>query len=236
MKLGHIFLSYMLIFLLLPINSPAMTDLPVQSCLFEDEWNKLFSKKGITVYSQTTSYSNILAFKAAGILKAPIEQVMEVLRKVEISEQWMPDIKQKITVKEVSDLEAITYSVNKMPWPFADREMLLRNKLRLDREKKYLVVDVYSVDYNAYPVNKKNVRAHIHCGQTLIRPAGRVKTEVELIIFLDPKGYIPTWLANIAQKSLPYNFLRALEEKASTTNFELRPTFQKMLNDLIALP
>ena len=68
-----------------------------------------------------------------------------------------------------------------------------------------------------------------------MRPVGEEETEIELILFVDPRGHIPTWLVNMAQKSMPYNFLRALEEKASQTNYELRPSFKKMLDQLLAL-
>ena len=60
---------------------------------------------------------------------------MEVLRKVEIAKDWMPDTEVKYTVKELSDFEAITYGINKLPWPFSCRELVLHNKLRLDRQK-----------------------------------------------------------------------------------------------------
>ena len=56
-----------------------------------------------------------------------------------------------------------------------------------------------------------------------------------MILFVDPKGYIPARLVNIFQKSLPYNFLKALEEKAATTSYPLRPSYRKLLNDLKAI-
>ena len=105
----------------------------------------------------------------------------------------------------------------------------------LDREKKYLVIDIHSVDFETNPIKEDRIRANMYCGQTLMRPVGKGETEIELILFVDPRGHIPTWLVNMAQKSMPYNFLRALEEKASRTNYELRPSFKKMLDQLIIL-
>ena len=160
---------------------------------------------------------------------------MEVLRKVEIAKEWIPDIDTKITVKDFSDLEAITYSVNILPWPFADRSLVPHNKLRLDREKKYLVIDIHSVDFETNPIKADGVRANMYCGQTLLRPVGKGETEIELILFVDPRGHIPAWLVNMFQKSMPYNFLRALEEKAGRTNYKLRPPFKKMLDQLFVL-
>ncbi|MBW2192213.1 MAG: hypothetical protein JRF27_00320, partial [Deltaproteobacteria bacterium] len=185
--------------------------------------------------SQKALDSDVLALKANGILKAPIDQVIEVLRKVEISKEWIPHIDSKISVKELSDLEAVTYSVNVLPWPFADRSLLVHNRLRLDNVRKSLVVEIYSVDSETIHIKEEHVRAVMYCGQMLIRPANMEQTEIEFILFLDPRGHIPTWLVNMAQKSMPYDFLMALEKKAGQTSYELRPSFKKMLDQLLAL-
>jgi hypothetical protein len=213
----------------------AQDSLPDRLCITADRWEQIHQQGGITVYAQKVPVSEVLAFRATAVLHAPVEQVMEVLRRVDITGEWMPDISVKYTVKEWSDFKAITYSINLMPWPFADRELLLMNRLRLDPVRKYLVVEVYSVESvgdEKIPVAKGNVRAHMYCGETMIRPGREGNTEVEMILFIDPKGFIPAWLVNIFQKSLPYNFLKALEEKAATTDYPLRPSYQKLLSDL----
>jgi hypothetical protein len=217
------------------IAAHAQDSLAARLCIVAENWKTIFQDGGITVYSQKVPVSDVLAFRAAAVLDAPVEQVMEVLRRVEITDEWMPDIQTKYSVVERSDFEAITYSINDLPWPFADRELVLLNRLRLDRLRKYLVVDVYSVDLGDVPVGKGNVRAHMYCGETKVRPAGEDRTEVDLILFVDPKGFIPAWLVNLFQKKLPYNFLKALEQKAATTSYPLRPSFQPMLAELRSL-
>ena len=235
MKVGWLLLLIIFIFLTLPIANLASNHPSVQHCLVQNNWKILFNKNGLSVYSQKAVDSDVSALKATGILKAPIDQVMEVLRKVEISREWIPHIDKKISIRDFSDLEAITYSVNRLPWPFADRSLLLHNKIRLDKENKYLVVDMNSVDSETNPVQEDNIRSSLYCGQLIMRPAGIGQTEIELILFVDPKGHIPTWLVNMSQKTMPYEFLKALEEKASRTNYELRPSFKEMLDQLFAL-
>jgi len=214
------------------IGTAMTADPPGQFCIVSGGWNKLYTDQGITVYAQRTQKSKVLAFRAEGILNAPIDQIMEVLRRVEIADEWMPDADGKYVLKEVSDTEAITYSVNRVPFPFADRELVLLNKLRLDRERQFLVLDIYSVDYPSMPVKKGMVRARMYCGEMRLRPAGKSQTEVALQLYVDPQGAIPGWIVNMFQKRLPYNFLRALEKKAGTTNYELRPVYRQILNEL----
>ena len=234
MKIGRVFLVFLLMSMPATV-AQAQDNLAAQLCIVAENWKTIFQDGGITVYSQRVPVSDVLAFRAAAVLDAPVEQVMEVLRRVEITDEWMPDIRLKYSVEERSDFEAITFSVNEMPWPFADRELVLLNRLRLDRIRKYLVVDVYSIDYGAVPVEKGNVRAHMYCGETKVRPAGEGRTEVDLILFVDPKGFIPAWMVNLFQKKLPYNFLKALERKAATSSYPLRPSFQPVLAELKSL-
>ncbi|MFH1982294.1 MAG: START domain-containing protein [Pseudomonadota bacterium] len=196
-------------------------------------WTETFREKGLTVYAMKTADSGVMAFRATGVLAAPIDQIMEVLRKVEIAGQWMPDVVDKITIDNISDLEAVTYSINKLPWPFAGRELILKNALRLDADNRFLVVDIYSVERKDIPQKEGAVRAVMHCGQTRLRPAGSGRTEMDIILFVDPKGAIPTWLVNIAQRRMPYDFLRALEKKAAATHYPLRPAFRSLLERLV---
>jgi START domain len=231
MRILSLILIQIVIAAAMPVPGPAMEMLPQA----DGRWTKIFSRSGIAVYSRETGDSDILTFRAVGVLQARIEQVMEVLRKVEISREWMPDVAERHTLKDYSDLHAITYSINPLPWPFADREMVLRNRLHLDRENKFLVLDTHSVDQSGAPRKTGVVRARLHSGRTLFRPVGPEQTAIDLNVLVDPGGRIPVWLTNLTQKNMPYDFLRALEKKAARTDYPLRPAFQAMLNDLLAL-
>ena len=235
MKITRILIFIIFISLTLPVASLPADDSLGGYCVILNEWEHLYTQDNITVYSQKVPDSDIVALKAVGILKAPMDQVVEVLRKVEISKEWVPHIEKKFAVQEFSDTESITYSVNMLPWPFSDRSLLLYNKLRFDKEKNHLVIDIQSVEPEKIPIKEDNVRAKMHCGQMIIRPANTVQTDIQLVVFVDPKGHIPAWLVNLSQKRLPYDFLKALEKKAGGTHFELRPTFKEMFDQLFGL-
>ena len=232
MKRMHILILAMVLWIIVTPGFSSAESLLERYCIIAERWEEIFRRGNITVYSQGVPDSDVLAFRAVGRLDAPVEQVMEVLRRLEITGEWMPDVKAKFALKEFSDFQAVTYSVNDLPWPFADREMVLFNELRIDPVRKYLVVEVYSVDFNAYPTARGNVRAQMHCGETRLRPAPDGRTDIELILYVDPMGFIPAWLVNLSQKKLPYNFLHALEKKARQTEYTLRPSYRKLLDKL----
>lgn len=193
------------------------------------KWEKIFDEKWITIYSQEVPKSDYLAFKAVTELKAPIDQVMEVLRQVENNVKWAPGLTEKYTLREISANEAYTYSVNEMPWPLNDRELVLHNKLYYDKKRNGLICDSYSVRSKDRPVAKKKVRAMMN-GYMFIRYGKDKKhTYMEFSIIATPGGNIPQWLANWVQKDIPYDFLKSLEKRARKTKHKLRPSFKELL-------
>lgn len=222
---------FFLIILICPKVSFTMEDYSSFSIDVNDSRWKIVNKKSkINVYSMEFENSDVLAFKAHGILNANVGKIMEALRNVEDSVKWMPNLKEKVTVRNVSDLEAITYSVNNIPFPFRDRDMVLRNVLSIDEKRKLLVVNSYSVQADKRPPHKKRVRAQMRLGQTLLIPIDENRTEVYLMVQVDPMGNIPTWIVNFVQKSIPRAFLKSVEKRASEISTPTRQVFLDMIN------
>jgi hypothetical protein len=203
--------------------------------LYEDNlWRVDRKDEGFTIYTREMPGSNILGFKAEGELNAPVEDVMAHLRDIERSGEWTPDLLYKSTLKEVSDLEAITYSVTSMPWPVLSRDYVLHNKLFLHKERKLLFVISKSIDWEPIPkVGKKRlIRATIGYSNIGIRPAGAGRTYIEWTVFGDPRGSIPTFLVNFFQKKMAVGFFQALEKRSREVKIPLRPGLVQMLRDL----
>ena len=156
-------LAFWIVFL---VSAPLIADdITSHKHSMRGDWREIFARPGITVYSQKLPKSGLLAFRADALLEAPVGQVMEVLRRVDITDEWMPDTREKYILQVNSDLDVITYSLNHVPFPFADRELVLRNHVHLDKDRKYLVLDIYSVEFDGQPVKKGAVRSHMQCGE-----------------------------------------------------------------------
>ncbi|WP_044557541.1 START domain-containing protein [Halobacteriovorax marinus] len=199
-----------------------------------DGWEKIYTKSGVVVYSQKSKHSSLVGFRAEAILEAPLENILATLRDVEGTISWAPNMIEKSTLKEISDVKAITYSNNDLPWPAADRDMIQMNELRLDKEKKELIVDTYSVDYENYPVPKDVVRAHMTFG-TLAFKRAQNNSSVQMTLLVDPRGSLPIWLVNMLQKRLPFQFLKALEAQSKISKAPLRPGIKVLLDQLDGL-
>lgn len=197
-------------------------------------WKVEIKKKGLTVFSREVDDSDIVGIKAEGVINASIEAVLANLRTVEGSEKWTPSVARKVTIRNISDLEAVTYTLNSMPWPVWDREMILHNVLKIDYEKKLLFVMSKSVheEYKNFPRAKKAVMAQMDYSNIGFRPIGKDKCYVELTAFVDAKGEIPAWMVNFFQKKWPLKFLKSIERQSSRHKPKLLPGIKKLVDEL----
>ena len=195
-------------------------------------WKKVYNEDGVLVHSQKAHNSKIVGFKAEAVLNATLENVLQVLRDVEGTVGWAPNLVEKKTITNDSDVKAITYNNNDLPWPAADRDMVLINELRLDRENKLLVVDTHSVEHSDYPEMDNAVRALMPYGTLEFKRVEGSKAWVRMTILVDPRGAIPVWLVNMLQKRLPLQFLKALEKESQLKKPENLPGVKKLISEL----
>ena len=197
-------------------------------------WKVEKRKHGFTVYSRDVKNSDIVGIKAEGIVDAPIEAVLANLRTVEGSEKWTPSVTRKVTIRNISDLEAITYTLNSMTWPVWDREFILHNILKIDYKKKLLFVMSKSVHdkYKNFPRAKNAIMAQMDYSNIGFRPVGKNKCYVELTAFIDAKGDIPAWMLNFFQIKWPIKFLTSIEKRSKKGHPKLLPGIAKLVEEL----
>lgn len=183
----------------------------VSTFVYANDWKKVRSENGVDIYAKSILGSDLLAFKAEGIVEMPYGKALALLRDVEASAAWDESLIKKVTIKDISDIEAITYSIVDMPWPLKDRDMVLVNKLEYDKETKELVVISHSVTDDKYPPNGDHVRANLRFANMRFLPLEDGKSKLQMEIHVDPKGSIPDWVINMVQKNMPMDFISRLK-------------------------
>lgn len=199
------------------------------------EWQKILEQDGVEIFLAEVPGSNFKAFRSRGTVKGNIERYLALYREVGEMKKWSPKIVEKTVIREVSDIEAITYQVDDIPWPAQDRDLILNNKLFLDREEKTLKVLLYSVEDAAYPPTDKYIRAQVNWAVFSIRPLTKDTTLIDFMIHADPKGEIPAWIVNQIQRKWPFKFLKNSEKAVETFALPVRPGVLKLYKDLQTL-
>lgn len=203
--------------------------------VFGQEWEKTLEKDGITVYKKDSRESDIQSLKAQGIVRASVEQITTLLRDVDNSTKWVPNLLTRKVVENISDTEAILYDVTDMPWPITDRDTVVHHKLFLAENKLSLILKFESASNRLREKSDDHVRAKIQTGYLKFVPQGE-HSLVEMFILVDPKGSIPSWAVNIVQVSMPYDFLRALDKFAGKHKLVTPPGIKKLVSQVIRIP
>lgn len=196
------------------------------------KWEKSHSDSGLTVYTSKVPNSNLVGFKMTGVVASNVRPLMATLRNVERSAEWTPELINKKTIENISDNEAITYSLNNLPWPLSNRDFILHNKLYLSQDKKLLYVISESVKHKDYPVKDDTVRAWIHYSNIGLRPINDKQTYVEWTLHVDPKGSLPAWLVNFYQSRYPINFFITATKRANQVPLSLPNGMALLLSQL----
>lgn len=221
--------SLVIMFILYPLQAIALEStvhIPAEG------WSTVFEHDGIVVQERPVPGHSTKAYRAKGILKASIEQILEVLSDASAATKWMPELELQQVIASVSELERIILYVYGVPFPFADRELLLRNQLRLERGGGGLVAEAVSIDQPNVPTARRHVRARMLYGKTRLHPVDADRTKIEFVIMVDPGGRIPDFLAAFGLRRMPLNFVRALESRAQSSRYALRPTYRELLKQL----
>lgn len=192
------------------------------------KWEELYSKDKLSFFSRPVKHSDVLAFSAKGEVEISLVEMLAILRDVEGTKEWDKNSSVKKTIRNISDIEADTYSVSSMPWPITDRDLVMNNKLRLDLPNNFMIVDGYSIKHKDYPRKENRVRAKMGIARFKLRPVTDTKTYIEMYIHIDPKGSIPKWMVNFVQKDMPYEYLKNLENFSKTVDRKPNPGVMKL--------
>ena len=215
---------YVALYLILPLSSFAEIKIDPEN------WQKTYSDDQIKIYSQHISGFDVIAFKTVAFIKQSALNLITVLRDAKGSEKWSESLKHIEYIDEINDLEAIVYEVRHFPWPLNDRDLVLQYKAFLNHQNKSILVTFNSVNHPKFPKRENRVRAKLYYGAMEFWPK-KEGTKIELTILASPKGSIPSWLVNIFQEKVPYQFVLALEEQAKKSKRVPLPGIKELVSD-----
>ncbi len=179
----------------------------------EQSWEKIREENGVVVYSKEIDGSDIIKVKTQVVINVDMQILQSILDDVSFRQKWVPYLAESRILKKISDTEKLEYSLFVAPWPASDRDFVYRQKLlHKDDEKIIFVMNVEETDL--MPEQGGVVRADMIESRYTLTSLTDSQTNVELIFYADPKGWLPDWVVNKIQQVLPYRMLRRLKIKS----------------------
>lgn len=182
-------------------------------CAADQGWEKVNEKHGIQVFTQPVKDSPILRVKTVTVMQAPLPRIRAILDQVEQRPRWFPYLEACRVLQTVDSRQRIEYSLFSAPWPASDRDFVYRVTTLEDGPQR-ITYRMVSEPHSMMPEHPARVRAQLMESVYSLTTQDDEHTQVELIFYADPQGWLPDWIINIIQRVLPYLILRNLAETA----------------------
>jgi len=193
-------------------------------------WEEFGRHGDIIIYQRQVPGSDVLAFKGSGTIDAPMAKVFTVVTDTPRKIEWLERTKVARVVEDISPIERIEYTEINLPWPLSNRDFVYRIRTEPDAKNRQIVVTVKSVVDAREPKFPRKVRGEIYSGRFIIKPLdGGARTYIEAEAHADPKGAIPKWVVNIAQKSWPKKTLTRLMKQVNKPDIVASPLVESLL-------
>jgi len=191
----------------------------ISPSLAGDSWELVGDEDGIKVWRRDVAGSPIVAFKGETTVEAPIAKVATVLDDTSRKMEWVCNILEAKNVRIISPTERVEYNRTSAPWPCKDRDFVFHAELKADKKAQTLVFQLKSVVDPGQPVDEdKAIRGELLDSSYTLVSLGEKKTRVTVEIQVDPKGSVPKFVVNWAQKGWPRKTLEGIRDQCKKSD------------------
>ena len=167
------------------------------------EWELSKDKDGIKVYTRQHEGSRIKEFKAVTTVTAKMKSLESLIDIVSAYPDWQANITSAKILKQVNQNEQYIYYTSDVPWPVADRDIVVQS-LKTVSEKGMVVYKIISSpDYIEEKEDFLRIRDAKGIWQFVPKDGGKI--EVTYQFYGDPAGSLPTRLINMFIVDGPYD-------------------------------
>ncbi|MCW3105260.1 MAG: lipid-binding domain protein [Bacteroidetes bacterium] len=192
----------------------------------DNSWHLKKSEGGILVYTRNSPGSDFKELKSVCTLKTSLSSIVALLNDWDTYPQWVYKCGKSTTLKKISESELVHYQTVVAPWPVDSRDFVVNVRLSQDPVSKVVkIVSTCKPDY--IPKVAGYVRITEFSASWTLVPQKDGTVEVIYQLLVNPGGYVPAWLVNLAVVDGPYE---------TTLNFKqwvMKEKYQKAVVPLI---
>ncbi len=178
------------------------------------EWTLVEKQDKIQLYSGSKPIDDIYPYKAKVWLPYTIPEILAVFLDSKRKKEWVPRLWETwIENESIKTGTRIEYAEILIPWPFQNRDVLVKIETKVFEDINHIVLLATSVQ-NDRIIKASAVRAIVHPSRlTLKWDPIKKETSLETVAFTDPRGYIPAWIVNLFQKTEAVNLVESLRKQ-----------------------
>jgi hypothetical protein len=194
-------------------------------------WEQLRDDDGIVVHRRKHPGYSLHEFRGRGVIEAPIARILGVIQDIVNHPAWVDRCiaaKHLAYVEKTAQLpgidqrldDRIVYNRTEGSWPVKDRDVVVTSHADFDVKGHEVRLTFRATTHPMMPPQDGAVRITFLRGHWTLRPtAGGKHTWIEYQVHADPGGSLPTWIVNMATKTLPYKTLMNLRKQAARRRY-----------------
>lgn len=192
------------------------------------DWKLVGNQHGIEIYRRDVPGSAVVAFKGQGTIEAPLWKVASILLDTRRAPEWADSLKESRVVKRLGLYAYIEYNHVGMPFILRDRDFVSEVSIEVNADARTFALIYKPTDERIPPVTHF-VRGEIRSGVFLVRSLAPGRSTLTAEIQCDPKGAIPTWIANVFQRSWPVKTFEGIRLQAAKETTAMPEEFKDVL-------
>jgi hypothetical protein len=188
----------------------------------EGSWTLKKNESGIAIYTRTSENSAFKELKSVVKLKTSLASIIALLYDWDSYPQWVYRCGKSSTLKQISVTEVVHYQTVVAPWPVDSRDFIVVVRLKQDPATKIVsITSTCKPDY--IPKVPGFVRiTEFKASWTLI-PQTDGSVEVIYQLLVDPGGYVPAWLVNLAVVDGPFETTLNMKNRVMLDKYQKTP-------------
>lgn len=184
-----------------------------------ENWQLLDESDGIRSFRNDGGEDQTPEFKAIATLNCRLDIIAVVLRDFANYPTWMPDCLEARLLEETAESDLFLYYRHYAPFPFKDRDAVLRITTSLDTVNKTLYIRSRNIDDQRLPLSESCVRMTRMEADWTIQFLGKNQTRVEYRLLTEPGGHVPAKYTSQFTAKLPHETLAGLRRMTKNPDY-----------------
>jgi len=171
--------------------------------LSAQNWELSRNENNIKVYKGSSDSSKFKIIKVEAEMAGTLKKLIAILKDVGNNKNWVYNTKQSHLIKTINENEFLYYAETHLPWPFSNRDMVIRMHFDLDSLRNTLKIKATG-EPDAAPEVSGKVRIRKFNGNWNVKYDGANKITIIYVLELNPGGNISPGISNLFVTKGPF--------------------------------
>lgn len=185
----------------------------------DDSWQLKRDKQQVKIYTRSVKGSAYKEVMGVTLINTRLSSLVALIRDTKACPEWADLCKESKLHESISATEHYVYTLNDLPWPVANRDVLSHVIWQQNPENLQVIMHSQATK-GLLEKNKGIVRLTQAKASWVFKPLADGQIEVTTMAHVNPGGPLPGWLTNLFLIDSPFNTLVNLKQAVNQPKYE----------------